>query len=340
MASTPLMFVSAARLIKQGHLVAIPTETVYGLAALSTHENYIKGIYEAKNRPNTNPLILHVHSLEQALDLWQLSSAQGETIKNWIQTLANHFWPGPLTLVAPKAPHIPKQITAGLDTVAVRCPAHPVARALLEELDMPLAAPSANLSNRPSPTCAGHVAQTLSGRIEAILDGGPCAQGLESTVLNLTASEPQILRAGAINASDLEKILPEQPIMAPLLGQAAHVAQAQQSPGQLSRHYAPANTHCTLVNQEELETFWVTEKPMVLRQETAQAFEKNGFFRPKGAFTWLMPNDAAGYAQALYRTLYEIEKSQFEEVWIEGLAARSPHSPWWAIQDRWLRASK
>ena len=93
----------AARLIKQGHLVAIPTETVYGLAALSTHENYIKGIYEAKNRPNTNPLILHVHSLEQALDLWQLSSAQGETIKNWIQTLANHFWPGPLTLVAPKA---------------------------------------------------------------------------------------------------------------------------------------------------------------------------------------------------------------------------------------------
>ena len=189
---------------------------------------------------------------------------------------------------------------------------------------MPLAAPSANLSNRPSPTCAGHVAQTLSGRIEAILDGGPCAQGLESTVLNLTASAPQILRAGAINASDLEKILPEQPIMAPLLGQAAHVAQAQQSPGQLSRHYAPANTHCTLVNQEELETFWVTEKPMVLRQETAQAFEKNGFFRPKGAFTWLMPNDAAGYAQALYRTLYEIEKSQFEEVWIEGLAARSP----------------
>ena len=145
-------------------------------------------------RPKTGPIPIrsfYTHSLEQALDLWQLSSAQGETIKNWIQTLANHFWPGPLTLVAPKAPHIPKQITAGLDTVAVRCPAHPVARALLEELDMPLAAPSANLSNRPSPTCAGHVAQTLSGRIEAILDGGPCAQGLESTVLNLTASEPQ-----------------------------------------------------------------------------------------------------------------------------------------------------
>jgi len=330
----------AARLISRGRLVAIPTETVYGLAALGHHQPSIDRIYHAKNRPAHNPLILHVHSLEQALTLWDFSVNNGHEMKSLIVRLAHQFWPGPLTLIAPKANHILPGITAGLNTLAIRCPAHPVALALLQSLNEPLAAPSANLSNRPSPTCAGHVMRTLSGRIHAVLNGGSCAQGIESTVLDVTRRPIKILRAGSINAATLEKVLPNQEIIAPQLGHAAHLSQPQRAPGQQGRHYAPAHTRCFLVQATDLEKRWGTSAPLVMRAKTAQMIESKVGFRPKNAYTWSMPDEPATYGQALYRTLYEIENSSFSEVWVEEISAKTPHSPWWVIQDRWVRASK
>ena len=330
----------AARLIENGQTVAIPTETVYGLAALGNQKRSIEGIYKAKQRPSHNPLILHVHSIEQALELWDLSGATGLHFSATIKKLATQFWPGPLTLVAPKATHILPEITAGLDTLAVRCPAHPTARKLLKYLDTPIAAPSANLSNRPSPTCAGHVMRTLSGRIDAILDGGPCSEGLESTVVDVTKEPLHILRAGSIDATELQKVLPEQTIISPFVGQAAHLSKPHRSPGQQSRHYAPAHTICVLLEQEALEPLWKTDAPLVIRQNTAQELEKKNGLRPLNAQTWFMPDTAHAYAKVLYRTLYEIENSTYSKVWVEKINAHTAFSPWWAIQDRWLRASK
>ena len=330
----------AAKLIQNGHLVAIPTETVYGLAALGNDKTSIEGIYRAKQRPNHNPLILHVHSLEQAFGLWDLTGENGQELKKTIQQLAKHFWPGPLTLVAPKAAHILPEITAGLDTLAVRCPAHPTARELLKNLNTPLAAPSANLSNRPSPTCAGHVMRTLSGRIKAILDGGPCSKGLESTVFQVAKKPFQILRAGSIDATELQRVIPHETILSPFVGQAAHLKEPQRSPGQQSKHYAPAQTSCILLDLRELKSHWNTNAPLVIRDNTALKLEKECGLRPSNAKTWLMPDSAHAYAKMLYRTLYEIENSIFSKVWVEMITAQTAYSPWWAIQDRWVRASK
>lgn len=215
----------AATLLRDGRLVSFPTETVYGLGGNALSDDAVASIYEAKGRPSFNPLIVHVRSLEDA--------AHYVVFNDIALTLAKHFWPGPLTLVLPRRADCPLSllVSAGLDSVAIRMPAHPLAQALLHEAGIPVAAPSANRSGRISPTDAQHVQEELGDSIAMILDGGPCHVGIESTVVGVTDNLPIILRPGSITQADLEKVI----------GDVA-VAGAQSkiiSPGMLASHYAP-----------------------------------------------------------------------------------------------------
>lgn len=221
----------AAAVLKQGGLVAFPTETVYGLGAHALMPEAVAGIFQAKGRPSDNPLIVHVPGVQEARSL----------AAHWpdrAQRLAEAFWPGPLTLVVPAAAHIPPIVTAGLDTVAIRVPAHPVALALLKEAGVPVAAPSANRSGRPSPTRASHVWDDLQGLIDLILDGGPVGIGLESTVVDVSGSTPVLLRPGGITREALEGVLGPVELDPAVLKAAGH--NPPRSPGMKYRHYAPA----------------------------------------------------------------------------------------------------
>lgn len=213
--------------MRSGGLVAFPTETVYGLGAAVDRPEALQRIFTVKGRPADNPLIVHIASMDQ---LYQVAVAvPGSALR-----LAERFWPGPLSLVLPRAPEVPALVSAGLSTVAVRMPDHPAAMALIEAAGVPVAAPSANLSGRPSPTTARHVLEDLAGKIEAVLDGGPCVVGVESTVLDMTGPEPVILRPGGVSREDLAATLGFAPCVArPVAGQ------APLSPGMKYRHYSP-----------------------------------------------------------------------------------------------------
>lgn len=220
----------AAQIIKNGGLVAFPTETVYGLGADGLNPAAVGRIFAAKGRPTDNPLILHVAGQEEVTCLVA-------EIKKEAQTLMEAFWPGPLTLVLPKAVGIPDEVTAGLDTVAVRMPQHPVALALIAACGVPLAAPSANRSGYPSPTTGRHVYADLAGRIEAILESGPTGVGLESTVLDLSGEIATILRPGGITQEQLSAVLGTAVMLDPgLLGPNNGTPKA---PGMKYTHYSP-----------------------------------------------------------------------------------------------------
>ena len=225
--ASPEAIAAAAARLRAGGLVAMPTETVYGLAADATSDKGVAGVYAAKERPAINPLIAHVLGVEAARE-HGLFGPEAET-------LARAFWPGPLTLVLPVAPasRISLLARAGLDTVALRAPSHETARALIEAAGVPLAAPSANRSGRVSPTTAAHVAADLDGRVDFILDAGPCRHGLESTIVACLGPRPQLLRPGAITREAIESAL-RAPIDA-----AGGVRSAPNAPGQLASHYAP-----------------------------------------------------------------------------------------------------
>ena len=217
---------NAAELLRRGETVAFPTETVYGLGANALDPDAVARIYAAKGRPSDNPLIVHIADTAQADELAEVSDLARQ--------LMEAFWPGPLTLVLPARPCIPRIVTGGLDTVGIRMPAHPAALLMLREAGVPVAAPSANLSGRPSPTTADHVWEDLSGRIPLIIDGGAAISGLESTVLDLTSPVPAILRPGVITAEALAPFIPgiSEETRLPDGG----VARA---PGMKYRHYAP-----------------------------------------------------------------------------------------------------
>jgi L-threonylcarbamoyladenylate synthase len=220
----------AARLIREGELVAFPTETVYGLGGDATNERAVAKIFEAKGRPQFNPLISHVLDVGEARRLVQWNETADK--------LAARFWPGPLTLVLPREKNSPIALlaTAGLDTAAIRAPAHPMAQALIRAAGRPIAAPSANRSGAVSPTRAEHVAESLGDRVKLILDGGPCEVGLESTVLDLTTATPTLLRPGGATREAIEAVIGSVALShAVPSGNAAH-----KSPGQLASHYAPA----------------------------------------------------------------------------------------------------
>lgn len=218
----------AATLLKEGKLVAFPTETVYGLGAIATSDESVAGIFTAKGRPSDNPLIIHIGNREQ-LDRWVA------TIPEAAQTLMDKYWPGPLTLVLPHCHNLADNVTAGLSTVGIRMPDHPVALALLNEVEIPVAAPSANRSGKPSPTTAEHVWRDLAGKIDAILDGGPAGIGVESTVVDLSGEVPALLRPGGITLEQLRETLGEVKVDPGIQDQ----KQIPRSPGMKYRHYAP-----------------------------------------------------------------------------------------------------
>ena len=217
---------SAARYIVEGEVVAFPTETVYGLGANIFNEAAIAKIFAAKGRPSDNPLIAHIATLDQLLSL-------AREIPPAARLLIDRFFPGPLTVVLPKLPAVPMIATAGLETIRVRMPDHPLAIELLRACGLPLVAPSANLSGRPSPTTWQAVLEDLEGRIACILQGEPTRVGLESTVVDCTAAVPTLLRAGAITLEELRHVIPGLAISDP------HIPAAPKSPGMKYRHYSP-----------------------------------------------------------------------------------------------------
>lgn len=222
-------FSSAAKALREGKLVAFPTETVYGLGANALDPQAVKRIFEVKGRPLDNPLIVHIAKVSQLSSLVKEIPAQAKT-------LMKAFWPGPLTLVLKKSESVPDEITAGLDTVAVRMPDNSIAIRLIEEAEVPVAAPSANLSGRPSPTAYHHVLEDLNGRIEYIINGGTCKIGVESTVLDITSGIPVILRPGGITLEMLEKVIGKIETDAVLKPEDGN---KPRSPGMKYRHYSP-----------------------------------------------------------------------------------------------------
>lgn len=224
------ILMEAAKLIREGHLVAFPTETVYGLGANGLDEAAAAKIFDAKGRPQDNPLILHVSSIEEVEPLV-------ESISHESEKLMDRFWPGPLTILFKRSSLIPDIITAGLDTVAIRMPSHPIAKELIRLSGVPIAAPSANTSGRPSPTLASHVIEDLYGKIHMIIDGGSTGVGLESTVLDLTGEVPIILRPGGVTLEDLQEIIPNVEEDLSIIADSEDIV--PRSPGQKYRHYAP-----------------------------------------------------------------------------------------------------
>jgi len=221
----------AVQLLNRGELVAIPTETVYGLAANGLDPKAVEKIYEAKGRPKDNPFILHIAEMRELAPLVRF-------IPKEALVLARHYWPGPLTMILKRSSIVPSIVSAGLDTVAVRMPAHPIARAIIQRCGFPLAAPSANLSGSPSPTKASHVWADMEGRIPLIVDGGDCAVGLESTVVALTGKVPRLLRPGGVTPEELEKVLGRIEIDEAVLSSVDQEGPVA-SPGMKYKHYAP-----------------------------------------------------------------------------------------------------
>ena len=308
----------AASLLRQGQVVAFPTETVYGLAANGLDPDAVQRIFKAKGRPADNPLILHVGSFEEALPLWHADNARLALAAR----LADAFWPGPLSIVLPRSARVPPAVTAGLDSVAVRVPANSVAQALLARCGFPLAAPSANVSGRPSPTSAAHVATTLDGKIAAILDGGRTRVGIESTVLDLGQTPVRLLRPGHIGVAAIERVVGE-------LATGKAPAQAA-SPGLRHRHYQPSGMDLRLVDTEQVKASWQHSCAILCLESTGC-----GLGSRQGPLE-LLPCDPQAYAEGLYNALYALEGSGARELLIE----RVPDSDEWrAVSDRLTRAA-
>ena len=312
-ASNPAEIDHAARLLRAGRLVAFPTETVYGLGANALAPDAVARIYTVKRRPATSPLIVHVASIEMARTL----VAPGEW-REIADRLVQKFWPGPLTLVLPKADAIPMNVTAGQPTVGLRMPSHPAALALIRAAGLPLAAPSANRFTELSPTTAEHVRQSLNGDVDYVLDGGPCDVGIESTVLSLVEPRPTLLRPGGLSRADIESVIGAiGSADAPAIG--AHPA-----PGMHARHYSP-RTALFLVSNGELPE---TGRGIYL-QHAHPPIRRGVEVRP-------MPRSAPHYAAQLYGALHEADDANADWIAVD----LPPDTPEWeAVYDRLRRAA-
>ncbi len=242
----------AAAIIKAGGLVGIPTETVYGLGANGLDPEAVKKIFEAKGRPQDNPLILHIHDASQLYDFCR-------EVPETALLLAGTFWPGPLTMILPVADCVPKTTTAGLETVGVRCPDNDATREIIRLAGVPIAAPSANSSGKPSTTTAAHVLHDMEGKIDAIVDGGPCRVGVESTIVDLSGPVPRLLRPGGIGPERLENLLGALEIDKAVTGEIDKDAIVR-APGMKYKHYAPAAEVLIVEGSAEAAARWVRER--------------------------------------------------------------------------------
>jgi L-threonylcarbamoyladenylate synthase len=282
----------AAELLRAGKLVAVPTETVYGLAANALDEAAVQRIFKAKDRPSSSPLIVHIADLPMARELALEWSPHAEA-------LAAKFWPGPLTIIVPKSDKVPGIVTAGLPSVALRMPAHPMALAVIAAANLPLAAPSANRFTQLSPTTAQHVREGLGDAVDFILDGGPCTIGIESTVVSLAGSVPRILRPGMISRTQIEEIV--GPV---------EVGAGAESPGQHPKHYSPRTRVV------------VGDSPQEGRGIRLDSTN--------------MPGEAKIYAESFYRTLHELDQQGHDWIAIQ-LPPDTPE--WAGLRDRILRSA-
>ena len=312
----------AVALLRAGRLVAFPTETVYGLGADATDSAAVLRIFAAKGRPPTNPLIAHIAGVEQARRYARVWPPAADR-------LATRFWPGPLTIVLPKAPCIAAEVSAGLDTVGLRCPRHPLALELLAQFDGPIAAPSANRSNRVSPTTADHVRSELGNSVDLILDGGPCEVGIESTVIDLSTPVPTLLRPGRVSLEELRNCLGEVAVRNQILSD--QIASA--APGQNAIHYSP-QTPCF--------RFEACDRPRIAQFATPNAIlilcGANG---PAADLTsrqpLVMPADPNAFARHLYATLHAADRRNAPAIYLE----LPPNAPsWTAVRDRLFRAAR
>lgn len=312
----------AASLLQGGELVAIPTETVYGLAANALDEAAVAKIFAAKGRPQDNPLIVHIAEFE---DLEPLVTEIPEAAKR----LAKAFWPGPLTMILPRSPRVPAGVSAGLSTVAIRMPVHPAAAALIRTAGIPLAAPSANLSGSPSPTNAAYVLADMDGRIPLILDGGPSKVGVESTVVTLVGSVPRVLRPGGITVEQLRSVLGEVEVDDAVLHKLKDGAVAA-SPGMKYKHYAPRADITILKGTLERFCDYVAGK-----DATILCFqgEESHFAH---AVTYGKAHDGASQAARLFDALRELDEQGAKTVY-----ARCPELDGMglAVYNRLIRAA-
>ena len=240
---------TAAAILRAGGLVAIPTETVYGLGADGLDPAAVERIFAAKGRPQDNPLILHVPD-----DSWLRLYCRD--IPETVYALTRRFWPGPLTLILPRKEIVPDAVTAGLDTVGVRCPDHPLTRAIISAAGVPVAAPSANTSGKPSPTTAAHVLEDMDGKIDAVVDGGPCAVGVESTIVDLTCTPPRLLRPGGVTLEQLRDALGEVAVDKAVV-RLLDAGEKPRAPGMKYRHYAPRAPVTVVAGAPETGAAWI-----------------------------------------------------------------------------------
>jgi len=330
----------AGALIRAGSVVAFPTETVYGLGANALNSEGVAAIFQAKGRPSSNPLIVHIAEV----------SSVGAIVREWpkpASLLAERFWPGPLSLVLEKQETIPDIVTGGRPTVAIRVPAHPVAQALLRAAGVPIAAPSANRSEQLSPTLASHVLRSLDGRIPMILDGGATRGGIESTVVSISGGEIRLLRPGLISPAEIEAVvgpIVRDPYQTDRID-VAHLA----SPGLMLRHYAPAaplqiaerawDVVYRLLQAGESVGCVVFNAPT--GRELADLLpqigdDRDGEYDRSRLVVVVMPGEVAAYSALLYAKLHELDAFGVTRIVVEAL----PHGEeWMAVRDRLSRAA-
>lgn len=322
-APDPAAIQAAAEILRRGGLVAFPTETVYGLGANALDPAAVSGIFAAKGRPATNPLIAHVADVAMAKTV---VAAWPETAER----LAAAFWPGPLTLVLPKGPAVPHAVTAGLPAVGVRMPAHPVAIALIREAGVPVAAPSANPYMGVSPTAAEHVAKGMAGRVDLILDGGPTSVGLESTVLDLTRPVPTVLRLGGLPVAKLREVLGTVDV---LVSEGGEPETHLPSPGLARRHYAP-QASVRLVGDRA--TLIAEAGRLATTGERVGAMTLGPLTLAPGVVVEAMPVVPDLYGSRLYATLHAMDARGLSVILVE---TPPDGEDWGAVRDRLRRAT-
>lgn len=314
----------AGEILRAGGLVAIPTETVYGLAANALDGKAVAKIFEAKGRPQDNPLIVHVTSQEEILPLV-------ESVPPEAQALAEAYWPGPMTVIMKKSALIPDEVSAGLDTVGIRMPQHPAARAVIRAAGVPLAAPSANLSGAPSPTNAQRVINDLDGKVDAILDAGDCGVGLESTVITVATNPPCLLRPGGITLEQLEAVLGRVEVH-PAVFSALQSEEQAASPGMKYKHYAPKTKVVIVKGGFEAFCSFINEK----KPCGAMCFEGEESAVGVPCVTYGKRGDAQSQAFRLFEALREVDALNVPVVY-----ARAPEKDGvgMAVANRLLRAA-